>query len=346
MVEVSRVVGMALTASQATPPGWLTSGGAGWAVVRRYWRGLCAWQVYRQRENWLGLTLGTGLQVYAGEVALVRAAALVAAFSAHITTAAEKLSCARQATERLFRRLYAKELVVMPTPWVFGDAGPRWLSPSTLNTWVNRYRFLRQYCLDLIAAALKAAWLWLYCFNSVAEAADALSWEPEAQGRNVREIFINIGQVIEQLTQNGPKLIESLIQSRAILDAILKSLHAPFDAEAFIGSVTKVLHATRKVQDLCRPIAESYGEEVTDIARKGLFGVFAGSGPNYLIPRLPNVQAQPNQSDFPSRHALTRLSFQKDAVMTPRQEANKVTVSATPQIFFSDIPQGVWIKRQ
>jgi hypothetical protein len=275
---------------EAVPPFWLAEGGCYLSLLRRCWRALCIGRVYSQPDNWLGLTLGLGLERCMGDSTLIRLAALVVAVVARVLETTQHYKHLIASITSLKQASKGHYVIPQPCAWQKELSEDRWLSPSTKLWWRTFSQWQRIYWWHIGKNSCKVARFGLELTSTLAELADALSWEPATNQRNVREVFVNIDRIIEHFVADTPALIVQLRAHSPTVAVILKAFKAPFKAGQLIEAVETVALTVKVAADYFAPLKQKYGEEIGEVFKKGIVGAAAGIGcleyiPQTLVPK-------------------------------------------------------------
>lgn len=323
-------------------PSWLTQGSCHWSLVRRSWRALCSGSIYYKSENWLGLTLGGGLSLTPiADMGIVKIGALVAAAIAHTTEATALYRHLQDDVLALKRIIWHSTRQLPPAlPWVTMMSSNQQLSPSLSLWWRHHFYHYINSWQQVAIRCCKLAWRCLNLVNSIAEIADALSWEPEAHSRNIRELFINVDTMIEGLAAQGPHLVEYLRSHRTFLDSILETAHSPIETEEFLTMLENATTTAETISSYTIPFKEHYSAVIVEIVKRGITGAAAGAGyidmvPDSLLPQsMKCCDEQKLRLPYPSPKLIRRAS-KKRVVIT-----NILKPKSTPPPTFHFVSTG------
>ncbi len=251
--------------------------------IHRIWYWCQRIEVYTNPDNFLKLAAGHSVNWIAGHKSPVRLAAWSVLIAARMT------ENAKTQIELVLKGEKFWEELTDPHPLnrkIKRSSLPknRWISPSvTYRGAVLFYKYKNK--IIKITKIIFELIVGLFILSmKIMDSVAAFSYGEDIRNESINELFVNSSKCLEELIKNKEFLLSCLKNGSKTIGEVLTGSNSIFTVEQLIEVVEKGINATEKVHNGIEAASKKTGVVVTDLFKRGLFGIFQSAGLTDLLP--------------------------------------------------------------
>ncbi len=141
------------------------------------------------------------------------------------------------------------------------------------------------------------------------DAIEIFYMNPDTMNDGVGEVFVNAKQVLEKLERDKKELQNALINSKPVIEKVLKAIGSPFNANDFIDISSDALDKAAVISKISNETTGPVAMVIQEIGKRFIFGVASMVGLKKMVPKTlyPDYSVKPREVHPSLRFAAASL---------------------------------------